>query len=311
MKIALLDARQGDRDPANSSTVAYRNMLVLKEELGADLFVSARELQKASSDYDAIICGFGSTSCERDQSVAFINRNKNAEMFWLVGEYEQSTFAPLFYSKRHYHVLKNYEHAMKGRMIHKQTFVNINALLASPAPAVATTPTHPGVYYGRWREGRAKYFSRYLVDGTLLSTSPKNMKIFASAGCKPKYARAMAWDTGRETLRLFSASLYIEDSFTHTHYNCPANRYYEAIKCGVPLLFQPEAMNTFERYGLKIDKSRIVRDGRDFAGTANEILNNNGLLASLRAEQVEWGRVAESDKSGAIMDIKRALGIAI
>jgi hypothetical protein len=90
MKIALLDARQGTRDPGASMTVAYRNMMVLAKELHAPLYVDADGLKKAPDDFDAIICGFGSTSCERTESVAFLKRNHQAKLWWLVGEYEQA-----------------------------------------------------------------------------------------------------------------------------------------------------------------------------------------------------------------------------
>ena len=307
MKVALLDARQGDRNPENSSTVAYRNMLVLKHFLGADMYISAAELRKAPSDYDAIICGFGSSSTEKEQSTAFLNRNQNARLYWLVGEYEQSTFAPLFYCKRKFHVLKNYEHEMRNKCASGQTFVNLNALLAGNAPSKPQKKRYGAIYYGRWRQDRLVYFARYLQDAAYLSTSPKNMKVFAAHGCNPRYARAMSWEAGRETLRLFSASLYIEDVYTHTHYNCPANRYYEAIKCGVPMLTQAEAMGTWDRYGLGIDDWRIVRNAAEMRSIAERLLRDSDFMASALDKQAQWGERAVAEKQSVLEQIQAVI----
>lgn len=307
MRIALLDARQGDRTPENSSTVAYRNMLVLRDELGADLFVSAAQLARAPDDYDAIICGFGSTSTEKEQSVAFLMRNPQARLYWLVGEYEQSTFAPLFYAKRKYHVLRNYEHEMRNKWADGQTFVNLNALLAAPAPTGDWDRAYPGVYYGRWREDRSIYLSRYMQGDVYLSTSPKNMKIFSAHGCRPKWARALAWERNRETLRLFSASLYIEDVYTHSHYNCPANRYYEALKCGVPILSQPEARGTWDKAGIALGNWRLVRNAQEFASKSLDLMRDAAMRREVLAEQAILADVAMQERASVLQTIRSVI----
>lgn len=312
MRVALLDARQGDRNPNNSSTVAYRNMLELKNHLNADLYVSAKQLISAPFNYDVIICGFGSTSTEREYSVKFLNNNKEAKLFWMVGEYEQSTFSPLFYSKRRFNVLKNFEHDIKNKKVDNQYFINLNALIAE-LPSASIQRKYGGLYYGRWRNGRAIYFSRYLKQDSFLSTSPKNMKIFAGNGCTPIYAKALSWNHKKETLKLFSSSLYIEDVFTHTHYNCPANRFYESLKCSVPILIQPESINTFDIYGLKIPEWRVVNNHEDFILKSNELKNDNDFMDFALTEQNEWAKKALFDKDEAIKSIKKCLfdGISV
>ncbi len=114
MNIAILDARHGTgRKVENSYTIAYRNLGLLRDELGADLFINPSDI-RMDKDYDVIICGFGSMACEKDKSTAFLIKNKDAKLFWLVGDYEQSTFAPLFYSKRKFEVLCTFgDHKIK------------------------------------------------------------------------------------------------------------------------------------------------------------------------------------------------------
>jgi hypothetical protein len=273
------------------------------------LYVDATSLKTAPDNFDAIICGFGSTSCEKTQSVAFLKRNPQAKLWWLVGEYEQSTFAPLFYANRKYGVFRNFEHKLQNKQAGEQVFVNLNALLARPCVAPLNTRKYGAIYYGRWRKDRSRYFSQYIGRNCWLSTSPKNMKIFASLGINPRYAKGMSWIAGQETLRQFAASLYLEDTYTHTHYNCPANRYYEALWCGVPLLFQRESKNTWEKYGIKIPESRVVACAADVDAMVAKINNPQELAAALywQAPLVER---ALSDKRDALNTIKRALGIA-
>lgn len=250
MKIAILDVRQGSgRVAAKSYTVAYRNLCVLRDHFNADLFVNASEI-KQDSDYDIIICGFGSTSCERERSTDFLMRNKSARLFWLVGEYEQSTFDPLFYSRREFEVIKNFEHSIRNKRCSKQHFVNINTLLARPQNK-PVQKKYGCVYYGRWRPDRLPYFERYLHDPLYLSTGSKNIKEYFHRGCSPRIIAPLSWSASRETLNLFAASLYIEDVYTHTHYNCLANRYYEALFCGAVPLFDASCANTLRRSGIQ------------------------------------------------------------
>ena len=309
MKIALLDARQGTRDPEASLTVAYRNMMVLAKELNAPLYVDAAALKTAPDHFDAIICGFGSTSCERTESVAFLNRNPQANLWWLVGEYEQSTFAPLFYAGRKYGVFRNFEHPLQNKQAQDQLFVNLNALLAKPCLNPIKTRKHGAIYYGRWRKDRARYFGQYIGRNCWLSTSPKNMKIFASLGIQPRYARGMSWITGQETLKQFFASLYLEDAYTHNHYNCPANRYYEALWCGVPLLFQRESQNTWQKYGIQIPAKYVIRCASDVDAMVAKLSNPQELAAALEWQTPLVERALD-DKRKTLEMIKRALGIA-
>lgn len=279
-------------------------MLILRNELDADLFVNAKELKASSKTYDSIICGFGSTSCEKKESVEFLNRNKNAKLFWLVGEYEQSTFAPLFYSGRDFAVLKNYKHEMKNKRASSQHFLNLNTLLAKAAPEKVQEKKLSGIYYGRWREDRSIYFKKYLQGEVLLSTSAKNMKIFIGNNCHPRFCKPLNWTRGKETLRIASASLYIEDVFTHTHYNCPANRFYEAIFCGCPIAFQPESLNTFEEYGISVPNYMVVSNHAEFKEFAEKMAKDVYALKNTLCIQKEWGDRAVKEKLSVINEIK-------
>jgi len=267
MNIAILDVRKGNRDPKNSITIAYRNLIELKRELNADLFVSVRDIN-FKKQYDVIVCGFGSTSTEADQSTKFIDQNKSARLVWLVGEYEQSTFAPLFYCKRQFDVIKNFEHNLKNKKARNQYFVNINTLIAR-LPNRKTPKKYDCLYWGRWRQGREKYFKEYLHENIYLSTSAKNMKKFIFAKCDPIFMGSMKWDARREALNNFRYSIYLEDEFTHDHYNCLANRYYEALFCNVVQFFDAGCSNTIKKSGIDVDQFFIVQSKKELDNKIN------------------------------------------
>lgn len=298
MKVAILDVRQGSgRVAENSYTVAYRNLTVLRDHFNADLFVNASDI-KPDNDYDVIVCGFGSTSCERDKSTDFIVRNKKAKLFWLVGEYEQSTFAPLFYSGRQFEVIKNFEHLMRNKKCTNQHFVNINTLLAKPKNRLIPK-NRDTVYYGRWRPDRLRYFQQYLNSTICLSTHSKNIRMFHHNGCSPKLIKPMSWQPERETLNLFNASLYIEDVFTHSHYNCLANRYYEALFCNVVPLFDKSCVNTLELSGIDDYDWHIVESSADVAAKVEKIDEN------VMSRVTQWCLDAQQEKFKTLEQIDR------
>jgi len=289
MRIAILDVRVGRRNPYKSFTVAYRNLISLKEALKADLFCDVMDFKKSSHYYDVIICGFGSTSTEAEKSTLFLKENKKAHLFWLVGEYEQSTFAPLFYANRPYSVIKNFEHPMNGSQIKEQHFLNINLLLLGDRPDIDTAiknHQYNCIYYGRWRKDRSDYFQKYLQKGVMVSTSVKNMKIFKAYGTESTFCKPLTWKNGRETLRKFRTSLYLEDIFTHSHYNCPANRFYEALTCGSVIIPQRESAHTWDTYGIDMTE-RYVHD-LDSLHDMIRKMNDEKYMKRALKEQEEW-----------------------
>ena len=300
MKVAILDARQGENRVAEKSyTVAYRNMSQLKDFFNADLFVNASDISQ-SSDYDAIICGFGSTSCEKEKSTDFLIRNKSAKIFWLVGEYEQSTFAPLFYSKREFEIIKNFEHPIKNKKATRQHFLNINTLLAKPSNQLSEKK-YGSIYYGRWRPDRVDYFKKYLSSCVYLSTHSKNAKMFHHNGCSPNYIKPMTWRAGKESLNLFKTSLYIEDVFTHSNYNCLANRFYEALFCNTIPLFDVSCINTLESSNI-FDYDWHVIDG------AQDFLNKTkNIPASAKERIAKWNIIANNEKEETLANIKKII----
>jgi len=118
-------------------------------------------------------------------------------------------------------------------------------------------------YYGTFRRGRIDYFKKYIDKNIYLSISSqrKIRKFKELLGNDLKIIPAFKWNI-KSKFRLFKYSLYIEDEYTHTHYNFPADRFYEALTYKVVQFFDINCKNTFDKYGIDISDF-IVRDKKD------------------------------------------------
>jgi hypothetical protein len=250
MKIALIDIAKGNKIGVNYRSVNKRNFFILEKELNASFFYTTSQL-KTSVLFDVIIFGFASRSNEYEKTKDFVLKNKNSNLFWIIGEYEQDgNNPPLYYSckesNKKYEAIRNFETKNKKQLELKSYFLNLNLLIAKE-PNQLTQKKYDCIYYGRWREDRAKYFKRYIQNGMYLSTSTKNMKKFKHAGCNPKYLDTISWEERKETLNLFRYSLYIEDEYTHNVFNNLANRWYEAGFCNNVVFFDVNCWNTIRK----------------------------------------------------------------
>jgi hypothetical protein len=301
MNVAILDASVGGgRDVSNSYMVAYRNLAVLKSLLGADLFINPEDI-RFDKDYDVIICGFGSTSCEKELSTKFLLQNSKARIFWLIGDYEQSTFAPLFYSKRQFEVICTFgDYKIKNKMMTNQNVININALLTLP-PNKPIEKKYDCIYYGRWRPDRLDYFKQYLDSRIHLSTASKNMKLFHHNGCNPKMVNPLSWAPRRESLNLYRSSLYIEDKFSHQFYTCLGNRFYESLWCNNVPLIDRSCIGTMEKSGYSNFDWHIVDNMTDVINKCNEI--KEGYTGALES----WQKEAMIESSNVKNEIKRLI----
>jgi hypothetical protein len=142
------------------------------------------------------------------------------------------------------------------------TYVNWNQLTWDPQPLVK--PTVPGLmYYGAMREGRRKYFDKYFETDlypVTVSCSARAMKKWHEE--YPTVDTEPLFDSFYD-LQEYTATLYIEDELTHTQFNSPANRFYEAVSAGVPMLFDKKSVGTFEKAGISVYDNGWIVDGPD------------------------------------------------
>lgn len=137
-------------------------------------------------------------------------------------------------------------------------YINWNQLTweVQPFPTLSVEPTL--FYYGAYREKREKDFITYFrhdLYKVRISTTPIRAKKFnalnGAIDTVPPF-------THLGYLPSCSAALYIEDAKSHTEFHSPANRFYEMISAGIPLLFDADTVPMLKQAGLEIEKDWVV-----------------------------------------------------
>jgi hypothetical protein len=113
-------------------------------------------------------------------------------------------------------------------------------------------------YYGSFRAlGRLRYFDRYFrMEGVPVTISSPGL------GDGPNKKFVQAYDVmhmpkiegplGPELAR-HGMGLYIEDQRSHREFHSPANRFYEMLGAGLPIIFQPECVSMLARAGFDVE----------------------------------------------------------
>ncbi len=104
-------------------------------------------------------------------------------------------------------------------------------------------------YYGSFRAGRKVYFDRYFarsqVPVTVSSPAPKKFQdVYPGVTVIEKMQGSLSTE-----LSLHGAGLYVEDKRSHKEFHSPANRFYEMLSAGLPMLFQQECGTTMRKAG--------------------------------------------------------------
>ena len=159
-------------------------------------------------------------------------------------------------------------------------YVNWNMLTYTPFAPVE--PTEEALcYWGAPRPDRMKYFKRFLSDtpykSVINTTSPGRRKMQEST-IRPTEFISEFKDL--RVMQKYSAVLYIEDEYSHAHYCSPANRFYEALSLGRPIIFDKNCIKTFDQAGFEI--SPFVASNKD------EVFELMGRLPEIAKAQAYW-----------------------
>lgn len=235
-----------------------RNSLALCDELPATLLNSRKDLDRNWANcFKNICCNYATYYFDYRPFVEFIRRNRKARLFYLQNEYGLTPNGSIYrlMRERGYAVISNVQPDASGCLGFSDYYrVNMNLLLARKSPPVGHFQKPYGIiYFGTYRKDREAYFNRYLQGTVYCSTSNKNIKKFMRIGCSPIFIQKLQWIAGYETLNLFKYSIYIEDEYTHSHFNYLANRFYEALACNVVQFFDRSCERTIEESGIEFD----------------------------------------------------------
>ena len=140
-------------------------------------------------------------------------------------------------------------------------YVNWNALTfdeTAEAKKLTKRRKHSGnslFYYGSFRGGGGKssrqvYFDRYFLAPEVETIISSPAKQFRERYTSNNVSHVDAIKSNfYETLAKHGMGLYIEDRMSHERFHSPANRFYEMLSAGLPMVFQPECGTMLRRAG--------------------------------------------------------------
>lgn len=273
MRILIIDSHKGTSKPPQN--LHWLNAYKIKCYLDScghptDIIWSYPTVNdEIRSGYDVIIFNHASHYSYVDYN--WIVQNPSARLYYITNEYNLGEPRILWMAAKNgatYKVIANHDHSISkvvGKYVSKWNIININSLIfESSGIAQGTCTERQGcVYYGSFRKDRSSSFKKYLLDGLVtISTHKKNRDKFGSLGITGPFINRINWDQG---LSEYKASLYIEDDITHSNYNYPANRFYEALNYNVVPLFDSDCVNTLKlsEYNNLLNNELFIIDNID------------------------------------------------
>lgn len=175
----------------------------------------------------------------------------------------QSTFRKAFVIRRTFG-LPELDHwttvKAKSTLTKGSRYINWNMLTALKDPLHCNPDASDDLfYYGAFRNGRAKTFDHYLKPTRMDVTISSSSKKFAE-----RYPHAeILWAIPRggfyTELNSHGLGLYIEDPRSHKEFHSPANRFYEMLSAGLPMMFEPDSIGMLEQAGYDVTPHVIER----------------------------------------------------
>jgi hypothetical protein len=294
--------KDGERaiNPWASAAAGQRYAVAIARLFGADIIHDKVTYQKfAPKKYDVVFVGYSTIYSEYKADAELIKRQSRASVVHVSTEYENACPASLYYAKRNFLHVANYEKIppkqTTGGWLLRDKFVhcNVNSLLYRGSWRGSVDERQGCIYWGRFRPDRAIYLADVARAGVTISTSPKNIDEWKRAGVNAsRWVDKVSWQPGYETIRNYAYTVYCEDSYTHTNYNCPANRWYEALDADVQPLVHTSAMPTFARSGYCIHDDAVY----DTANDLERKIATASLRNALRPWRDEMREIAKAEK---------------
>lgn len=142
-------------------------------------------------------------------------------------------------------------------------YVNWNALTALKTPMKINARSEADLfYYGSFRSNRVRSFDQFLRSKKLPIALSSASKKFEERYPHAHIVSTIPRDDFYPELNRHGFGLYIEDGRSHRQFHSPANRFYEMLSAGLPMVFEPESRTMLKKAGFD-PKRYIVRDQRD------------------------------------------------
>lgn len=293
--------------PANPSTAHCRGAIELGKQLGIEVVSKIEDFtEKKPNDYQKFVV-FGSAFYPKTAEIeAFIRKCANPKIFWINNEYTcspNSEYASLIKDFESTVISNVVEQSNKVKNYNHFHLLNLNVLLAKHSNQTIFKK-YDLCYFGTYRAGRRKYMQKYFSQSNFyLSSSKKNLrKFYQLAGCNAKFCDKFDWTEGKETLNLFKYSLYLEDEYTHTHFNHLSNRFYEALFCNVVQFFDKNCSATIKLSNLELDDYFFVDSPKEL----EEKVHDTDFEKALKLQRA-WQNQVLQEKESVLKQLKSIL----
>jgi hypothetical protein len=252
----------------NTITAYTRNALEISSRLNIDIVSTIEDVQNLNrNNYDTFIIVGAAFYQKTAEIEGWIRSGEVKKIIWINNEYQVSPNSEYARLLKDYqsHVISNVvEKANKVKGYDQFTHINLNVLLFDDIER-PIYKKYDLIYYGTYRIGRRIYLQKYFQNSNhYISSSKKNLRrIHQLCGVNARFCDKLGWREREESLNLFKYSLYLEDEFTHNHFNYLANRFYEALKCNVVQFFDSSCAETIKLSGYHVDKKYMVSDKKE------------------------------------------------
>lgn len=319
-------------DYSDTSIVHCRNSLILQKALNADLIEGQYKLdQILLKNYDVIICCYASPYAPNIPYRKILKKNPKARLIWLVNDHDLEDNQLLRWAitglGKSYDMIcnnprKGYRHWILGKKIKNENgeiigklnkyiinwlTTNLNSLIMDRSCITNSNEEKNGIiYYGTFRKWRSDHFTHHLQEGVTCSSSKKHWKKFEAIKCNCEMINKLSWEKGKEDLRKYKYSLYIEDVHTHENFAFLANRYYEALMCNVVVLFDHHCKKTIEKSKYIIPNEFVIPKDSNIAEYSATL--NYSQMLDKQNKNIE---IAFKDKENCIQEIKDFVSFAL
>lgn len=297
--------------PKNGGISAHtRNAITIAKELDLPLISTYEETKDLNANaFDNFVI-VGSAFYPKTAHIErWIRTNPNATIVWVNNEYSTTP------NSEYYRMMKDFKSIVISNVGEDSTkckrhdafhLMDLNSLMWRN-PNTVQFKKYDWIYYGTYRPGRRLYFQKYFDENIHVSSSTKNLKrIHQLSVTDATWIKALNWEAGKETLNLYKYSLYIEDEYTHTHYNHLANRFYEALMCNVVQFFDVNCSNTIKESKLPFcDFSYYVSNQEDLQSISNMIDDKH--YKQLQKHQFSWNEYAQNQRTNILSQLQKIL----
>lgn len=252
--------------------------------------VFSNESIDESEQYSIIIISSGDPYMQKEKFIRLIDNQKYCKVGWIGNDY--TVKMNIAFKKYIKFCITNFDCKKESDGV-RHLKVNLNCLVSQKIRPYIT-PKYGPLYFGSYRKNRLPYFKKYLGSrdtGVMLSSSSKYAQTFQKNKLTPRMVSELSWKKNRETLLLFSSSLYIEDLDTHASYSYLAARFYEANFCNTVTFFDESCRNTVNKSGYPIGEFYFVNSAQELMAKSLQIPNDNSIR-----DLVKFNEIALTEK---------------